>query len=94
MKDTQNIAIVLLFATAAILTAVLIVGYSSQEAYADTSVRQGDFMLLAGEITGDRDGLYLFNTRTKKMVLYDLNKDRREFVVVEQIDLGKLFSSR
>jgi len=91
MKDTQNITIVLLLVTAAILTAALIANYFAQEARADVAVHRNNFILVAGEIGQDRDLVYVIDVRSKKLVAYDIDRDKRAVTVFERIDLGKAF---
>ena len=75
MKDTQNITIALLLATAVILTVGLIVTYTDNNnaAYADTPVKQGNYIFGTGAISGSTDNVYLINSASRRLNVYRPN---------------------
>ena len=72
MKDTQNIAVILLLCSAVILTGLLIGSYmmTSQEARADSSQRFGSYIAVTGAYSDTIDLVYVLNIDTGVLTVY------------------------
>jgi hypothetical protein len=93
MKDTQNIAIVLLVISAAILT-VLLVGAlpeTSRPAFAEASVKQGDYVMVTGQIAGSYDALYVVDIVEQQLNVYWINPESERMEILDTADLERAF---
>ncbi|MCK4602405.1 MAG: hypothetical protein KAU28_08050 [Phycisphaerae bacterium] len=92
MRDTQNITIVLLLITAAVLAAVLVVARDTTSvAYADTSVRGGDYIMVTGAWSSTRDILYVVDAAEGKLIAYTANTNTNVLEPLDSRDLEQLF---
>ena len=91
MKDTQNILIVLLVVTAAVIATMLALTLSSRPAYADSSVRAGDYIMLVGAFNKTKDLLYVINVPSQQLNVYEINPQNGMMNRVDMVNLEKLF---
>lgn len=73
MKDTQNITIVLLLITAAILLAMVIGTYNAAPANADIAMKSGSYAMISGERNSSVDYLYVIEMSTLTLNAYEYN---------------------
>ena len=93
MNDTKNVTIAALCVSATILATVLILMQSSGgPALAATPAAAGEYVMLTGKITRDRELLYVVDLRAQKINAYEF--DRRDNVIErkDQLDLKKAFT--
>jgi hypothetical protein len=76
MKKNETILIVLLLATAGILTAMLVMSWqgTSQTAEASVGVQGGDYIMTAAKVRTGKQVLYIIDARNRKMMVYYLNE--------------------
>jgi len=71
MQKTQNITIVLLLMTAAILTSLLVASWLyTKPAYAGASARAGDYLMINGMYDTETDFVYVLDIAKGKLNLY------------------------
>jgi len=92
MKNSQNITIVLLMVTAAMLAAMVIGTYKTQTAYAEPTARMGDYILATGAIAQASDGLYVINVPTNRLNIYVPNSRTNVIELTETVNLERIFS--
>lgn len=91
MKNPQNVMIVLLLVTAAILTAML-VSVQTERAYAEPCVKGGGFVVASGRISTDMDLLYVIDVGARKLNYYGYSLTTKQVELGRQpIDLARLF---
>ena len=96
MKN-QNITIVLLIATSALLIGILLATYagtSSPDAQASgTTVKGGDYIMCTAAWTNSEDLLYVIDVVARKMNVYAFNSTNKtiEMLPKGQADLKLLF---
>ena len=95
MKNSQNITIVLLLVTAAILSTVLALTFTgtSQQSYAETSDRYWGYIVTTGKIATTTDAMYIIDVDNKRLNAYTLHGKKRSIDLLESIDLAKVFKS-
>jgi len=92
MKNTENITIVLLLATAAILGAMLIATYRTETAQATgTSVKQLDYIMATAQWSKSTDMIYVVDIASRQMNIYFLNINSNAIEAVSSVDLSKAF---
>ncbi len=91
MKNSQNITIVLLVLTAAILAAMLLVMHTPTRAYAASPDRRGNYIMLSGQWSNSMDLLYVINIASKKLNVYFYNRNTNNIDLIDNADLAKLF---
>ncbi|MGC9455622.1 MAG: hypothetical protein ACP5HU_12280 [Phycisphaerae bacterium] len=93
MKNNQNITIVLLTISAAILSVMLVatMTQTSQEAQAAASVKQGDYIMVTGEISARYDALYAVDVLERRMNVYWVNPDNNRLEILATADLERAF---
>ena len=95
MKNNENILILLLVVTAGILIAMLVGSWNAQNAYAaSSSDRLGDYIMVTGAMTSNRELLYVIDVPSKKLLVYfaDPVKGQGRFEVVDdRINLANVF---
>ena len=93
MKDTQNIALVLLAISAAILTTLLVAGYLYTEpAYgATTAVKDGDYMIAVGSYNQDTEFLYILDIAKNRLNLYYVNINTNAVTLRDSVELSRVF---
>lgn len=91
MKDGQNIAIGLLAATGVILAAMLISDFTSTTAYADTPIKEGDYMLGTGAVSSSTDLIYVIDIANRQLNVYIANINTNAIDIVDAVDLERAF---
>ncbi len=95
MKDTQNITIVLLIVTAAILAGVLVVSLNSRDADAAcASVKGGDYIVVTGAFNKTKDLVYVIDIGTQRMNVYGTDLRKNSIELYDAIELNKLFKNK
>jgi hypothetical protein len=92
MQKTQNITIVMLLMTAAILSSLLIAGWLYTEpAYASGVSRSGDYIMTSGQYDADTDFIYVLDMANAKLNVYypDINTNQLKIGVT--VDVGAAF---
>ena len=94
MKDTKNIAVILLLCSAVILTGLLIGSYTmtSQSAKADSSQRLGSFITTVGAYSDSTDLIYILNVDTQLLNVYALDTNRGVMELRDSVDVKKYFA--
>jgi hypothetical protein len=95
MKSSQNISIVLLLLSAAILTALL-VGmhvYTTPQAQAGVSIRhpQSSYIVTVGHYSNSYDWIYIVDIRTRKMNAYFADPMGNKIRLLDTVDLNAVF---
>ena len=92
MQKTQNITIVMLLMTAAILSSLLIAGWLYTEpAYASGVSRAGDYIMASGQYDADTDFIYVLDIANAKLNLYYPNINTNQLTLGTSLDLGAAF---
>ena len=93
MKKTQNITIVMLLMTAAILSSLLVAGwlYTEQPANASGVSRAGDYIMASGMYDSDTDFVYVLDIANAKLNLYYPNINTNQLTLGTSVDLGAAF---
>ena len=96
MKNAENITIVMLVATAAILSGMLIGTYSgtSQSASAEIYARHMGFIVSTGQVAPYTDAMYVIDLETRKLNTYILTSQNNSIEFVATVDLQKAFRAR
>ena len=92
MQKTQNITIIMLLMTAAILSSLLVAGWLYTEpAYAGGVSRAGDYIMASGQYDADTDFIYVLDIANAKLNLYypDINTNQLKIGVTT--DVGAAF---
>lgn len=95
MKDNRNITIIVLSVTAAILlTMFAFTGMDSNKAYADSSVKGGDYIIVNGSIVKGTDFVYVIDVVTKQLVVYAPVREgnNRRLDLIDRVDLENAFA--
>ncbi len=93
MQKTQNITIVMLLMTAAILSSLLVAGwlYTEQPAYASGTARGGDYIMASGQYDTDTDFIYVLDIANAKLNLYYPNINTNQLTLGCSTDVGASF---
>jgi hypothetical protein len=93
MKNTQNVTIVLLIVTAAILTSLLVGGYVyTQPAYGGASQSKGgDYIMAAGTYDQNSDFIYVVDIAKNMLAIYYVNINNNTVMMGGKEDLAKAF---
>ena len=94
MKDSQDIAIVLLTVTAVILSILLFSNYSTgtKVAYAgNTPVKQGDYIMSTNQISNSTDALIITDIEARRMNVYQTNINNRSIELIDRVNLERAF---
>ncbi len=96
MKNAENITIVMLLATAAILSSMLIGTYcgTSQSADAEVFGRHMGFIVSTGKVAPYVDAMYIIDVESKKLNAYILRHENNSIEFLTTVDLGKVFRGR
>lgn len=96
MKNAENITIVMLLATAAILGSMLVGTYcgTSQSADAEVFARHMGFIVSTGQVAPWVDAMYIIDLETKKLNVYILSHQNNSLEFLTTVDLGKAFRAR
>jgi len=93
MQKTQNITIVMLLLTAAILSSLLVAGwlYTEQPAYAGSMGRGGDYIMSCGMYEEGTDFIYVLDIAKSKLNLYYPNTTTSQITLGTTVDLAAAF---
>ena len=93
MQKTQNITIVMLLMTAAVLSSLLVAGYlyTEQPASASGVSRAGDYMMATGQYDNDTDFIYVLDIANGKLNLYYPNINTNQLTLGTSVDIGASF---
>ena len=93
MKDTQNVTIAMLLISAVILTVMLVAAYTntSQDAYAKTSIKQGDYIMVNGDWSPSIQLLYIVDIAANKLNVYYTPPAGNQLKLIHTVDLDKAF---
>ena len=92
MQKTQDITIVMLLMTAAILTSLLVAGYLYTEpAYAGSVSRSGDYVMASGMFEEGTDFVYVLDIANAKLNLYYANTASNQLTLGCTTDLSTAF---
>lgn len=93
MKNNQNITILLLTISAAILTVMLVVTMTetSQEAVAGASAKEGDYIMATGRISSAYDAVYVVDVVEERLIVYWVNPDNNRPEILDAADLDRAF---
>ena len=93
MNDPRNITILILLAAAAILTALLVGNYTTldAEAYADESVKQGDYIIGTGTRSEGTDLLYVIDIATRRLNVYETDVNNWTNELRQSVNLERAF---
>ena len=93
MNNPQNVAIVLLTVTAAILAGMLLGVWQDQSAQAAyPSVSKGDYIMVPYTWASSLDFLVVIDVSAQKMKLYTPNKTTKVLDISKDIDLERVFA--
>ncbi len=72
----------------ALLTAILLCSYSLPQAYAQGTSLASDYMVVAGEIRDQHDGLYIIDVRNRTLhvLYYDLGTKRLRYAASRDLE--------
>ena len=92
MKNSQDILIVLLLATAAILAGLVVSVHTADRAYAEPSAKGGGYIVASGRVSSDMDLLYVIDVGARKLNCYGYSIQTKQLELGRQpIDLAQLF---
>ena len=93
MTDPRNATVALLLASAVILSILLAGAFrdSGSAAYADTSVKYGNYVMVPGARSATTDLLYVVDTSAKRLNVYETNINTNALDLVDSIDLERAF---
>ena len=91
-----NLTIMLLLASAAVLTALLAVQLlDTPAARADSSVRGGDYIVVPGAYNSNFDMIYILDVSAQKLNVYELDfVQSKGLELRDQLDLNKVFPDK
>lgn len=94
MKNTENITIGLLLASAGILTALLIGMHvaNTPRADAQTTVKQGKYIISVGTYSKSYDLVYIMDITTGQVNAYAADRIRKRVQLADQENLGRVFA--
>ncbi len=91
MKDGQNITIGLLLVTGCILAAMLISDFTSTTAYADTPIKEGDYILGTGAASSATDLIYVIDIANRRLNVYSANINTNALDIIDTVNLDRAF---
>ncbi|MDY7009813.1 MAG: hypothetical protein SVV80_03585 [Planctomycetota bacterium] len=94
MKDNKNITIAMLCVSAAILATAITLTYDSDQAFADTSIRGGDYIMVTGNVSKSLDLLYVIDIAEQKINVYALDEQNNALRRLDQASLKQMFRDR
>jgi hypothetical protein len=94
MKSSSNALLVLLLASAAILSIMWVVSEQNTAEAAIASDRAGDWIMVTGARRDSNDLLYVINVPYQRMVVYDVDEIQGRITIVDTIDLSRVFRNR
>lgn len=97
MRNNQNLAIGVLTVTAVILFVGTILstagGRSDAMAFGQLD-RGGDYILLTGQFTENRELLYVTDAAAQRLNVYSYETSTRQFVLWDTVNLARMSGSR
>lgn len=94
MKSSSNALVVLLLASAAILSIMWVVSENNTAEAAIASDRAGDWIMVTGARTDSNDLLYVINVPYQRMVVYNVDEVQARLTIVDTVDLSRVFRNR
>jgi hypothetical protein len=93
MRDSQNITIALLLATAAILGTLLVGSYATADSSASSSasVKGGDYILGTVPKSNSQDFVYVVDIAARRLNLYETNINTWSIDMTAAVDLDRVF---
>lgn len=93
MKDPQNVTIALLLISAAVITALLVTVHLSNtpQAAAQTTVKQGQYIMSVGTYSKSYDFVYVVDLKTGRMNAYLADRHPKRVRRVDDVDIGLAF---
>lgn len=93
MKSHQNIIIVALLITSAVLGLMLFSSISSQKAYAVASSRAafGDYIMCTGQIQSSTELLYIVDIPNQRFIVYGVDATMNRITPLDRVDLKRIF---
>lgn len=93
MNNTQNVTIVLLLISAAILSALLAGIYvnTHRPANAEVTVKQGRWIVAVGKWSSSMDLVYVVDITTRRLNAYAANRTQRRLQLLDSTDLEPVF---
>ena len=90
----ENIIIILLIASAAILGTLFIGSLESQKAYAGSSSWEvtGDYVMISGQITTNTQILYVIDVPEQKILAYDVDGVMNKVTLLDVRNLKQAFA--
>ncbi|RPI63419.1 MAG: hypothetical protein EHM48_02485 [Planctomycetaceae bacterium] len=93
MKNNRNILIAVLSISAAVLLSLCVfVNFDSGKAYADSSVRGGDYIVVNGSNSSTGDYIYVVDVAAKQMAVYSTDRTKKSMEILDKVDLDKAFA--
>lgn len=94
MKRTENMSIVVLAITAAILAGLLIGSFvSGSSAIAgESAVKDGDYIMSIGQYNNETDFLYVIDIAAEKLNVYYINLTTGAIALGDSVDLKRAFA--
>lgn len=97
MRDNQNLAIGVLTIMAAVLfvgTVFSTAGGRSEAMAFGQLDRGGDYILLTGQFTENRELLYVTDAAARRLNVYSYETSTRQFVLWDSVDLARMSGGR
>ncbi len=93
MKDTGNVTIGLLIATAVILTSMLVGTYfqTSQPVLAEGPARSGNYIMASGRWNVNVDITWVINIAARQLNIYYANHKTNAIELIDSVDLDQAF---
>jgi len=93
MNTRQNITIGLLLLTAIILGAMVVSTYTASPAYAASSIKQGDYIMVTGAASDKIDLLYVVDIAARRLNAYYVDFNTSSIELMDSVDLKQVFAS-
>ncbi|HUT57865.1 MAG TPA: hypothetical protein VNA25_08450 [Phycisphaerae bacterium] len=94
MKNTQNITLILLSITAAVLVAMLFGALNDREAYAgDAAASKGDYVMVPMMWSKNLDLLVVSDVSTRKIIVYAYNQNTKSMDIADTVDMSRVFAN-
>lgn len=94
MKNTQNITLMLLIVTTAVLTTLLVASWLHTEpAYAGASAKDGDYIMAIGSYNEESDFLYVLDIANAKLNIYYADINTNSIRPGGTVDLARAFGA-
>lgn len=96
MKSRENIMIVMLLITMAVLGVLFVGSMKTQEAYAGASSRAafGDYIMAQGNISSSTQLLYVVDIPNQRFIVYGVDAVMNKITPMDKVDLKRIFRSR